>query len=161
MSETSRPRLPGPRWGVAAVIAAVALVAASCGGGSGTDAADPDRDTTTTSVSVDIIDGDVDETEGVTHEFVVPEGTTARSRMGEKVDVIPQRIDIEVGDRIRVRNDDTETAMLGLFDVRPGDTVTMSFNEVNVLTGTIFGDEPAGCGTPPPKEKQFTINVRP
>lgn len=142
---------------VIALVAVMAMVAASCAGGGSGDA----TSVTTTSVSVDIVEGDVDESTGVTHEFVVPPGTTENVRMGRKVDVIPRQIDIKVGDRIRVRNDDSETAMLGLFDVRPGETVTMNFNEVNVLTGTIFGDEPAGCGQPPPKDQQFVINVRP
>lgn len=143
---------------VAAVLTAALAVAASCAN----DSTQEDSAATSTSVAVTIVDDDdAAEADGVTHEFVVPAGTTERVRMGEKVDVIPRQIDISVGDRIRVRNEDSETAMLGLFDVRPDETVTMNFNEVNVLTGTIFGDEPAGCGTPPPKSKQFIINVRP
>ncbi len=142
---------------VAVVLLMLAPVLASCSADSGTD----ESAATTTSVAVDIIDNDDAAGDGEVHEIVIPDGTTGRVRMGEKVDVIPKRIDIEVGDRIRVRNDDSETAMLGLFDVRPGETVTMNFNEVNVLTGTIFGDEPAGCGAPPPKDQQFIINVRP
>lgn len=98
---------------------------------------------------------------GVTHDFVIPAGTAARLRRGEDPGVIPRRLDVRVGDRIRVRNDDTEIARLGIFDVSPGETATMNFLEETVLTGAIFGDESGGCGTPPPESKKFIINVRP
>lgn len=98
---------------------------------------------------------------GVTHDFVIPAGTAARIRRGEDPGVIPRRLDVRIGDRIRVRNDDTEVARLGIFDVSPGETATMNFLEETVLTGVIFGDESGGCGTPPPESKKFIINVRP
>lgn len=97
----------------------------------------------------------------VTHDFVIPPGTAERLRQGEDPAVIPQRLDVHVGDRIRVRNDDTEKARLGIFDVDPGETTTMKFMEESVLTGTYFGAESGGCGTPPPEAKKFIINVRP
>ncbi len=97
----------------------------------------------------------------VTHDFVIPEGTGAIVDRGEDPGVIPKRLDVHVGDRIRVRNDDTEMARLGIFDVGPGETMTMTFNEVNVLSGILFAKGAEGCGSPPPKNKKFIINVRP
>jgi hypothetical protein len=97
----------------------------------------------------------------VTHDFVIPEGTGAIVDRGDDPGVIPKRLDVRVGDRIRVRNDDTEMARLGIFDVGPGETMTMTFNEVSVLSGIMFAKGAEGCGSPPPENKQFIINVRP
>ena len=59
--------------------------------------------------------------ESVTHDFVVPEGTAERLAWGYEVEIVPQPLEVRVGDRIRVRNDDSEFARLGIFDVRPGE----------------------------------------
>ncbi len=97
----------------------------------------------------------------VTHDFVVPAGTTERLKNGENPELIPREFEVHVGDKIRVRNDDTELVRLGIFNVAPGETVTMNFNKVGPLRGVIFADDSGGCGTPPPKDKEFVINVQP
>lgn len=99
--------------------------------------------------------------ESVIHDFVIPAGTAARLKADEEVDVIPAAIEVRVGDKIRVRNDDSEFARLGIFDVRAGETVTMTFNTPGKMEGIIFSDETTGCGVPPPDVKTFTIDVRP
>ncbi|MCZ7630679.1 MAG: hypothetical protein M5U19_17320 [Microthrixaceae bacterium] len=86
--------------------------------------------------------------ERVIHEFVIPDGTAARLAAGEEVEVIPPSIEVRVGDKIRVRNDDSEFARLGIFDVRAGETVTMTFNTPGKMEGIIFSDESSGCGVP-------------
>ena len=98
--------------------------------------------------------------ESVTHDFVVPEGTAERLAWGYEVEIVPQPLEVRVGDRIRVRNDDTEFARLGIFDVRPGETVTMAFNTPGELEGIVFSDSSGGCGVPPSDVQTFTIDVR-
>ena len=98
--------------------------------------------------------------ESVTHDFVVPEGTAERLAWGYEVEIVPQPLEVRVGDRIRVRNDDSEFARLGIFDVRPGETVTMAFNTPGELEGIVFSDSSGGCGVPPSDVQTFTIDVR-
>lgn len=97
---------------------------------------------------------------GVTHDFVVPAGTSEKLEKGEDLDLIPRRLDVHVGDKIRVRNDDSELVRLGLFDVAPGETVTMNFTKPGPMSGAIL-TESSGCGAPPPEDKVFVINVKP
>lgn len=131
-----------------------AMALASCSSDSATDRfADSQQTTAASSTTTPH--------EGVTHDFVIPEGTAAIVKKGGDPGIIPARLDVHVGDRIRVRNNDTQIARLGIFDVGPGETMTMTFNEVNVLTGVIFGQGAEGCGAPIPENKKFIINVRP
>ncbi|MFA5566373.1 MAG: hypothetical protein WC184_10655 [Acidimicrobiia bacterium] len=97
----------------------------------------------------------------VTHEFVIPPGTSKRLALRQEVDILPEWLDVRVGDRIQVRNDDVELIRLGIFDVRPGETVSMSFNTVGRSTNVVYSDESGGCGVPPPNAKTFTVNVAP
>lgn len=97
--------------------------------------------------------------ESVTHDFVIPEGTTARLGSGAVTEIIPQPLEVWVGDRIRVRNDDSELFRLGIFNVRPGETVTMAFNTPGEMEGTIYSDQ-SGCGAPPADAPTFVIDVR-
>ena len=97
----------------------------------------------------------------VTYDFVVPAGTYEKIKKGEDPGLFPRQLDVHVGDKIRVRNDDTKLVRLGLFDVAPGETVTMNFNKPGVRTGSIMSDDSGGCGSPPPDDKVFRINVKP
>lgn len=130
------------------------LVGVSCGGESRIDG------TTPTSTVTTVPAPSTSARTPVTHDFVIPAGTAASVDAGKKPEILPRNLTVHVGDRIRVRNDDTEIAYLGIFDVRPGETVSMSFNKVGKVTGVIMGDDPAGCGSPPPSDKAFTIDVR-
>lgn len=134
----------------------VAVGLSACSDSSGpSDRSDSTRSTTVAQTST------TTQRRGVTHDFVIPSGTAKRVANKEETGIFPRRLDVHIGDRIRVRNDDTEIARLGIFDVGPGETMTMTFREVGVLTGVIFGDDAGGCGSPPPEEKKFIINVRP
>ncbi|MGB3412161.1 MAG: hypothetical protein WBA45_13305 [Microthrixaceae bacterium] len=102
--------------------------------------------------------------ERVTHDFVIPAGTAQRIAEGvegEDLGIIPAELKVRVGDRIRVRNDDSELMRLGIFDVRPGETVTMNFNTPGKLEGVIFADQAGGCGVPPGEDESFIIDVKP
>lgn len=88
--------------------------------------------------------------EQVTHEYVIPGGTAARIADGETVEIVPERLVVQVGDTVRIRNDDTEASNVGIFYVRPGETVTMRFSTPGLLEG-VCDVHPSG---------QFVIDVR-
>lgn len=67
--------------------------------------------------------------------YVVPKGTAEKAANGERVNVMPARVLLKVGDSITVRNDDTETATIGPFTVRPGEKIIQSFGYPQVLVG--------------------------
>lgn len=131
----------------------VVLGTAGCGSGSAKDSTTqaPVETTVPTSVA----------REPVTHDFVIPAGTGTKIALRQDVDVLPEWLDVHVGDMIRVRNDDDELIRLGIFDVRPGETITMNFNVVGRSTNVVYSDQSGGCGVPPPNAKKFTINVQP
>jgi plastocyanin len=124
---TARRSFPSPvhRGPTAAAVAvfAVALLGAAMLGGAGCSS--------DAEVSVELRnDGDV-----VQHEFVVPEGTEAKIDAGEVVEIVPQVLDVTVGDMIRIRNEDVSTAQVGIFNVAAGETVTMEFTSPGELVG--------------------------
>jgi plastocyanin len=82
-------------------------------------------------VQVEVLD-DLSE---VLHEFVVPVGTEAALDAGETVELVPQVLDVRVGDSIRIRNEDVSTAQVGIFNVAAGETVTMRFTTPGELVG--------------------------
>lgn len=67
--------------------------------------------------------------------FVVPDGTAADLAAGKEVDLMPPEVKLQVDDTIVVRNDDTETATVGPFTVRPGETLTQTFRSPMTLVG--------------------------
>lgn len=85
----------------------------------------------------------------VTHEYVIPFGTSQRIAGGELIAIVPQNLDVNVGDTIRIRNDDAFGSQVGIFHVGAGETVTMKFTTPGTLTGA--------CDVHPSGE--FTINV--
>lgn len=77
----------------------------------------------------------LDDQAAVVHEFVVPIGTEAALDSGETVELVPQVLDVRVGDSIRIRNEDVSTAQVGIFNVAAGETVTMRFTTTGELVG--------------------------
>jgi plastocyanin len=68
--------------------------------------------------------------EGVDHRFVVPEGTAATLDAGGVVEILPRDLEVRVGDRIVVVNDDVRAHAVGPWTVRARDTFTFRFNAV-------------------------------
>ena len=85
----------------------------------------------------------------VDHDYVIPPGTQDRIRRGEQIAIVPQVLDVEVGESIRIRNDDDAGAFVGIFYVGAGEVVRMRFTTPGELTGV--------CDVHPSGE--FTINV--
>ena len=67
------------------------------------------------------------EATGVVHRFVIPAGTGERVDRGEAVDVMPSRLEIDVGDTVEIVNDDDRGHNVGLFFVGEGETVSQTF----------------------------------
>lgn len=65
--------------------------------------------------------------ESTDHRFVIPEGTDARLDAGEDVDVIPQELDVQVGDTLTVVNDDVVPHFVGVSLVPPGEVRSYPF----------------------------------
>lgn len=84
-----------------------------------------------------------------TYDYFIPAGTAARIAAGRPFDVVPQRLDVKVGETIRIRNQDSVGAEVGVFFVGPGETVSMKFTKRGVLRGK--------CTVH--RSGEFTINV--
>lgn len=65
--------------------------------------------------------------ESTDHRFVIPEGTDARLDAGEDVDVIPQELDVQVGDTLTVVNHDVVPHFVGVSLVPPGEVRSYPF----------------------------------
>jgi plastocyanin len=74
--------------------------------------------------------GSVGLPEGVDHRFVVPDGTAATLDSGGVVEILPRDLEVRVGDRIVVVNDDTRAHAVGPWTVRALDTFTFRFRAV-------------------------------
>lgn len=131
LPEVATPFLRRRTNALAIVLAVVAVALLGCSQGS------PELRV----VSAD--DGEYD------YEYRIPRGTSGRIDAGEEVEIVPQELDVKVGERIRVINDDIRGTAVGIFWVPAGRRVAMEFT----TTGTLTGE----CDVHPSGE--FTINV--
>ena len=67
--------------------------------------------------------------------YVIPEGTAARINAGEQVEIVPAELTVELGDTIRIVNDDIVDHIVGVFYVGAGETMTQRFQSAGVLEG--------------------------
>lgn len=81
---------------------------------------------------------DITSADGATeyqHDFVIPLGTAARIEAGERVEIVPAELVVEVGDALRIVNEDSSDHIVGVFFVAAGETLTQRFNSPAVLEG--------------------------
>lgn len=71
----------------------------------------------------------------VTHRFVIPEGTRARLDAGERVDVVPPRLVVRVGDRLLLRNKDVVQHHMGPLVVDANGLLSMTFSDEGTIKG--------------------------
>ena len=69
------------------------------------------------------------------YDFVIPVGTGERIDAGERIDILPAKLQVTVGESIRITNDDSRGHVVGVFYVGAGETLTQSFTAPGVLTG--------------------------
>ena len=84
-----------------------------------------------------------------TYEYKVPFGTGNKIDSGEVVSIMPQTLDVKVGESIRIVNDDIRDYMIGPFFVSAGQTLAMRFTHKGTIKGV--------CQINP--EGEFIINV--
>lgn len=65
----------------------------------------------------------------------VPAGAGARLDAGEPLSLVPSPLELRVGDRLVVRNQDDRVHVLGPFTVRPGETLTHTFDDPGRFVG--------------------------
>jgi hypothetical protein len=93
--------------------------------------------------------GALAEDDKATYEFIVPYGTSVKIDQGQQVDLMPQRLDVKVGESIRIKNQDGRDYMIGPFFVTAGQELAMRFTQPGELSGI--------CQMNP--EGEFLINV--
>ncbi len=93
--------------------------------------------------------GALGEGDEATYEFIVPYGTSVKIDKGQQVDLMPQRLDVKVGESIRIKNQDGRDYMIGPFFVTAGQELAMRFTQPGELSGI--------CQMNP--EGEFLINV--
>lgn len=79
--------------------------------------------------------GEKAQPQGKTTEVVVPAGTDARLQAGEKVTVMPSRIEMQVGDTLLIRNQDTVDQRVGPYFVKAGKEIRLTYGKVGTYEG--------------------------
>ena len=74
--------------------------------------------------------------DGVTHRYTIPAGTSARIAAGERVDVMPVKLVVHVGDSLVLRNNDSVTQQMGPLSVEAGSVLKMKFARRGTIEGT-------------------------
>ncbi|HSG78177.1 MAG TPA: hypothetical protein VLD62_01245 [Acidimicrobiia bacterium] len=69
------------------------------------------------------------------YEYVIPPGTGARFDAGEAVDILPATLEVEVGEVLRIINQDDREHLVGPFYVGAGETLTQQFANAGDFTG--------------------------
>lgn len=69
------------------------------------------------------------------YEYLIPPGTGERIRAGEDVELLPAQLDVNVGETIRIVNEDDEGHFVGIFYVGAGEIVTQRFSSPGEYTG--------------------------
>jgi len=70
------------------------------------------------------------------YDYLIPDGTAARIDAGEPIDIVPRELTVQVGESIRIVNDDQEGHVVGVFFVGAGETLTKSFTAPGELSGS-------------------------
>lgn len=70
------------------------------------------------------------------HDYTIPAGTADRIEAGEVVEIVPRELTVEVGEAIRIVNDDDEGHVVGVFFVGAGETMTQRFTAPGELSGS-------------------------
>ena len=70
-----------------------------------------------------------------TIEIVVPSGTQARVDAGDEIVLFPRRLEVGVGDRIVITNEDAESHQVGPYVVGPGQRIEQTFAASGIIEG--------------------------
>lgn len=78
---------------------------------------------------------EVPEREARTHRFLIPAGTGSLIADGKRPDLVPKLMNANVGDTLRLVNEDDRVHVVGPFSVRPGETFEFTFPNSGVYVG--------------------------
>ena len=76
-----------------------------------------------------------DDADSFEHDYLIPPGTAGRIAAGQPVEIVPAELVVQVGEAIRIVNNDSEDHVVGVFFVAAGETLTQRFNSEGVLAG--------------------------
>lgn len=68
-------------------------------------------------------------------DIVVPKGTQARMDAGEEIVLFPRRLEVGVGDRIAITNDDSASHQVGPYIVGSGQQIVQTFSSPGIIEG--------------------------
>ena len=68
--------------------------------------------------------------------FVVPRGTTVKVAKGAKVEIMPAKLELHVGDVVRIRNDDGLPQSVGPYRVKGHSQVEVRYGSPGHFIGT-------------------------
>ena len=69
------------------------------------------------------------------YQYLIPAGTADRIADGELVEILPAELAVNVGEVIRIVNEDDEGHFVGIFFVGAGETVTQRFASPGEFVG--------------------------
>ena len=70
-----------------------------------------------------------------TREFRIAAGTADRIEAGEELEVFPTKLDLSVGDRLVIANEDSVVHLAGPYAVRPGETLDITYTKPAIYPG--------------------------
>ncbi len=70
-----------------------------------------------------------------TIEIVVPPGTQAQIDAGEQIVLFPRRLEVSVGDRIIITNEDASSHQIGPYVVGPDQRIEQTFSAAGIIEG--------------------------
>jgi plastocyanin len=123
------------RAGAIAVLFAMALMVSACGSDGGADPA--------TQV--------INDSEAATYEYVIPAGAGEALDAGTPLEILPAELEVQVGESIRIVNEDNRGHSVGPFFVGANETLSQRFSSPGEFVGV--------CTVHPSGE--FALIVRP
>lgn len=84
-----------------------------------------------------------------TYDVVIPAGTSEKLEAGEDVALLPAEVELSVGDKLTVTNNDDRLQTVGPLTVRPGETLTYTFSDAGRFSGA--------CSVHPSRSVTFIV----
>lgn len=123
------------RAGAVTVLFAMTLLVSACGSDGGADPATQA----------------MNDSEAATYEYVIPAGAGEALDAGTPLEILPAELEVQVGESIRIVNEDNRGHSVGPFFVGANETLSQRFSSPGEFAG--------GCTVHPSGE--FALIVRP